>query len=93
MFFSSTVIVSALFAASALAVPTQVEKRQAPAPVAPAEVTPTYTGKAYGNEALIAALLTAPLQVDRVNMLKDEDFKFNFRQPPGTLNVATGNGK
>lgn len=93
MLFSSTFIVSALFAASALAVPTQVDKRQAPAAVEPPFPSGTYAGESYGNEALITALLNAPLQADRVGLLKDQDFKFSFRQPPGKLNVATGNGE
>jgi len=93
MFFSPAVIVSTLFAASALAIPTQVDKRQAPAMAEPAFPVGTYAGESYGNEALISALLNAPLQADRVGLLKDQDFKFNFRQPPGKLNVATGNGE
>ncbi|KAF3162757.1 hypothetical protein TWF106_002409 [Orbilia oligospora] len=63
--------------------PDKVEKRQA--------AEPTYTGSAYNNLELIAQLVTAPLQQDRIALLKDEDFTFDFRNPPGSVSVATGN--
>lgn len=89
MHFRSIALFATL-ATSALAAPapSRVEKRQGER-VIPAE--PTYTGSAYNNLELIAELLTVPLQQDRIALLRDEDFKFDFRNPPGSVNVATGN--
>lgn len=53
---------------------------------------PTYTGSAYANLDLIGKLITAPLQADRIDLLRDRDFVFDFRNPPGNVQVATGNG-
>jgi len=81
-------------ASSALAAPRPnptVEKRQGEAVPFGEEPSPTYTGRAYGNLELIASLITAPLQLDRIALLKDEDFVFDFRNPLGTIQVATGN--
>ncbi|KAK6350339.1 hypothetical protein TWF696_006571 [Orbilia brochopaga] len=94
MFFrASTVAVLAAFASSVLAAPapSKVEKRQGEVVGLGQEPSPTYTGRAYGNLELIASLLTAPLQLDRVALLRDEDFVFDFRNPPGNIQVATGN--
>lgn len=90
MLFSTAAAVTAFLATSAFAAPTQIEERQAPAPV-PSVVGASVPGSAYGNLDLIAKLILAPLQADRVELLADADFKFDFRNPPGNLNVATGN--
>lgn len=89
MHFTSIALLATL-ATSVLAVPapTRVEKRQEERGQEPA---PTYTGGAYGNLELIAQLITAPLQQDRIALLRPEDFVFDFRNPPGSLLVATGN--
>ncbi|KAK6508085.1 hypothetical protein TWF506_010191 [Arthrobotrys conoides] len=86
-----TIALLATFASSVLAAP-------APAPVpAPENVEkrqaqePTYTGRAYNNLDLIARLVTLPLQQDRIALLRDEDFTFDFRNPQGSVSVATGN--
>ncbi|EPS40532.1 hypothetical protein H072_5601 [Dactylellina haptotyla CBS 200.50] len=98
-FRASTLTIFATLATSILAAPApnKVEERQA-TPTAPGgegergvEPAPTYTGSAYGNLELIANLITAPLQADRIALLRDQDFKFDFRNPEGRLNVATGN--
>lgn len=94
MHFTTFTVLAGL-ASSALAAPAPnpvVEERQAPATPVPYgfEPSPTYT-QAYGNLDLIAALVTAPLQLDRIALLKDEDFSFDFRNPPGDIQVATGN--
>jgi len=97
MYFSITSVAVLALASSALAAPKPVpnptvEERQAPAaPALGEEPSPTYTGRAYGNLELIASLLTAPLQLDRFALLKDEDFVFDFRNPLGDIQVATGN--
>jgi len=84
MFFKPALV--ALLATSALAAPApaaapaaEIEKRQAPG------------ANSYNNSALIAQLLTVPLQEDRVALLADADFKFDYRNPPGNIAVATGN--
>lgn len=81
MLFPSA-LVAALLATSVLAAPApapELEKRQAPG------------APSYNNSALIAQLLTVALQEDRVALLQDADFKFDFRNPPGNVAVATGN--
>ncbi|KAK6533274.1 hypothetical protein TWF694_002227 [Orbilia ellipsospora] len=78
--------------AEAAPAPDKVEKRQAgAAPTLGEEPEPTYTGRAYGQLDLIAKLVTAPLQADRIALLRDEDFIFDFRNIEGTIQVATGN--
>ncbi|KAK6539409.1 hypothetical protein TWF694_009634 [Orbilia ellipsospora] len=89
--FAATTVLAAP-AAEPAPVPNKVEKRQAATAVLGEEPSPTYTGRAYGNLELIASLVTAPLQLDRIALLKDEDFIFDFRNPPGEIQVATGNG-
>jgi len=93
-FRASTVAALATFASSALAAPApnRVEERQANTVVPLGSFpAPTYTGSAYANLDLIAQLVVAPLQLDRIALLKDEDFVFDFRNPPGAVQVATGN--
>ncbi|KAF3918040.1 Spherulin-1A [Orbilia brochopaga] len=94
MFFrASTVAVLATLASTVFAAPapSKVEKRQEAAAPLGEEPSPTYSGRAYGNLELIASLITAPLQLDRYALLKDEDFVFDFRNPEGNIQVATGN--
>jgi len=96
MYFKITsVAILASLASSALAAPRPnpvIKERQAAATVPFGdEPSPTYSGRAYGNLELIASLITAPLQLDRVALLKDEDFVFDFRNPLGDIQVATGN--
>ncbi|KAF3901789.1 Spherulin-1A [Arthrobotrys entomopaga] len=88
---SAASVVLAVPAPAPVQAPSKVEKRQAPVAPLGEEPSPTYTGKAYGNLDLIASLITAPLQLDRIALLKDEDFVFDFRNPPGEIQVATGN--
>jgi len=92
--FTSVAVLASL-ASSALAAPRPnpvVEERQAPATVEYGlEPSPTYTGNAYANLELISSLITAPLQLDRIALLKDQDFIFDFRNPLGKIQVATGN--
>jgi len=91
---TTSAAVLALLASSTLAAPRPnpvVEERQAATVAYGEEPSPTYTGRAYGNLELIASLLTAPLQLDRYALLKDEDFVFDFRNPLGDIQVATGN--
>ncbi|KAK6333567.1 hypothetical protein TWF718_011375 [Orbilia javanica] len=95
MHFRSIALLATL-ASSVLAAPApnKIEQRQATPTQADErgiEPAPTYTGSAYGNLELIAQLVTAPLQADRIALLRDEDFVFDFRNPEGRLNVATGN--
>jgi len=89
-FATSTIAIlaafSSLVSAAPAPAPNRVEERQeANIPTA----IPTYD-TAYNNWDLIAKLVTAPLQLDRVALLRDEDFRFDFRNPPGEVNVATG---
>ncbi|KAJ6262095.1 Spherulin-1A [Drechslerella dactyloides] len=99
MFFrASTVAILATVASTVFAAPApnRVEKRQTPTTGGGGEgeigvePSPTYTS-AYSNFDLIAKLVTAPLQADRIALLRDEDFVFDFRNPPGNVQVATGN--
>jgi len=96
LFRASTLALFATLATSVLAAPApnKVEKRQATPTQQDergVEPEPTYSGSAYGNLELIAQLVTAPLQADRIALLRDQDFVFDFRNPEGRLNVATGN--
>jgi len=93
-FRASSIAILATLASSAFAAPApnKVEERQATSVVPLGSFpAPTYVGSAYSNLELIAQLVTAPLQLDRIALLRDADFIFDFRNPPGNVQVATGN--
>lgn len=96
-FRASTVALVASLFSSVLAAPAPnpvlVERQGSETLGLGQEPSPTYVGSAYGNLEVIASLITAPLQADRIALLKDEDFVFDFRNPTGNIQVATGNGK
>ncbi|KAK6527455.1 hypothetical protein TWF694_004444 [Orbilia ellipsospora] len=100
-FQASILALLASFAAADVAAPTPapVPSSQGSIPETTPVPVPHKVGKrqegleqpeAYGDLEFIARLISAPLQADRVFLLRDEDFIFDFQNPPGDLNVETG---